>query len=104
MWLSQLSTSGLSIYPSREVPTIPVQGLLQLVPWISQREGQRREAYYCMSWHYRIRKKVYLGEPWYDIVEYYKLEGASKPCWTVNSMTPGGGTRAEVIENLEQML
>lgn len=54
-----------------------------------------------MTWHYRIRKRVFIGEPWYDIVEFYHMRPSG---WTKDGMTPGGSTRQEVIENLEMML
>ncbi len=56
-----------------------------------------------MSWHYRIRKKVYNGEPWYDIVEFYNLPKGEK-AWTESGMSPGGSSRKEAIRNLQQML
>lgn len=55
-----------------------------------------------MSWHYRVRKRILNGEPWYDIVEYI-IHGKSRG-WTQNGMTPGGESRKIVIKCLEMML
>lgn len=54
-----------------------------------------------MTWHYRIRKRIINGEPWYDVVEF--ITGKQKG-WTQDGMAPGGETRAEVIRCLEMML
>lgn len=55
-----------------------------------------------MSWHYRIRKRIVGGDPWFDVVEYHvvgKLKG-----WTEIGLKPEGATRKEVIRCLEMML
>ena len=56
-----------------------------------------------MSWHYRVRKKVWKGTPLYDLVEYYN-DGPFKGSWTENGIAPGGETCAELIAELEMML
>lgn len=55
-----------------------------------------------MPWHYRIRKRMINGQPWYDVVEFIRM-GKSRG-WTQNSMEPSGETRAQVIRTLEMML
>lgn len=55
-----------------------------------------------MSWHYRIRKRIIQGEPWYDIVEYVTF--SKKSGWTKESMAPGAETKKGVIRMLEIML
>lgn len=55
-----------------------------------------------MPWSYRLRKRMFNGTPWFDVVEYY-VSGKSKG-WTQDGMAPGGETRDEVINCLEMML
>lgn len=53
-----------------------------------------------MSWHYQVRRRVINGEVWHDIVEVFLHPRG----WTIDSMAPGGKTKAELIRELERML
>lgn len=55
-----------------------------------------------MPWHYRIRKRLINGEPWFDVVEFIR-KGRSR-AWTENAMAPSGESREEVIRTLTMML
>ena len=52
-----------------------------------------------VSWHYQTRRRTDKGQHWYEIIEVY--QGAGQ---TVDSVKPGGETKAELIADLEHML
>ena len=57
-----------------------------------------------MSWHYRIRKRIIEGEPWFDIVEWYGPKQERKGTWTKGCISPGNETKEGLIRDLEMML
>lgn len=57
-----------------------------------------------MSCHYRIRKRIIEGEPWFDIVEWYGSKAKGKGSWTTDSIAPGAETKEDLIQELETML
>jgi hypothetical protein len=52
-----------------------------------------------MSWHYRLRKRSYNGEVYYDIVEYYP----DRHLWTVDGIGPAAESKAGLLKVLDDM-
>lgn len=57
-----------------------------------------------MSWHYQIRKRIIGEDEFYDIVEMYHDDNGNHTGWTIDSMSPNGNTKEELIKDIEMML
>lgn len=56
-----------------------------------------------MSWNYRIIKRTYEDDDYYELHEVYYEEG-NKFSWTVDAICPYGETVEELRSNIDMML
>ena len=58
-----------------------------------------------MSWHhYQARRRTQGGQHYYDVIEVYRESVCGPAGRTVDGVLAGGGTKAELIADLERML
>ena len=56
-----------------------------------------------MSWNYRVIKRVYKGEPSFQIHEVYYNDEGDRDGWSADPMAPCGQTAKELTEDLMLM-
>ena len=55
-------------------------------------------------WHYQARRRTDHGEQYYEVIEVYRESVCGPAGRTVDGVLAGGGTKAELIADLERML